>query len=385
MEAIVLNTELEAVGIIDSYKSFIWTDRYNERGEFEICLLGEMGIPKFIQKEYYLITPDSDRTMIIEAIQINTDVDEGPTFLIRGRSLESILERRIVWTKTSFEATYTTNKTTGEITVTKPNLQNGIKRLLDEAIINPAISSRKIDNFVFEESTDEKVTELTFEGQYLGEDLYTIIKKLCQENNIGFKIILNEDYQFVFSLYAGVDRSYDQETNPYVIFSPRFDNVLNTNYLDSVESFKNVTLVGGESEKDENGEEISRDTYVVELAGYQTGMTRREVFTDANGVNRNVGNEDELTEEQYQAHLRQAGIDTLIDNTTITAFEAEIDPSMMYVYGEDYFIGDVVQIENEYGHEGTAYIAEYIMSCDEGGISAYPTFITIQKGVYDTE
>lgn len=382
MEAIVLNTELEAVGIIDSYKSFIWTDRYNEHGDFEVCLLDKDGIPDFIQKEYYLINPDSDHVMVIEAIQINTDVEAGPSFLVRGRSLESILDRRIVWTKTTFEAETTTSP--------KPNLQNGVKKLIDDAIINPALSTRKIDNFIFEESTDVKVTELTFEAQYFGEDLYTIISKLCKENDIGFKITLNENYQFVFKLYAGVDRSYGtedkpQETNPYVIFSPRFDNVLNTSYLDSNESFKNVTLVGGESEKDDNGEEISRDTYVVALAGYQVGMTRRETFTDANGVNRNVGSEDALTEEQYQAHLRQAGIDTLIDNTIVTAFDGEVDPSMMYVYSEDYFIGDIVQIENEYGQEGQAYISEYIMSCDEGGISAYPTFITIQKGVYDTE
>lgn len=382
MEAIVLNTELEAVGIIDVYESFIWTDRYNERGDFEISLPIKNGIPDFIQKDYYLINPESDHVMIIDTIQISTDVETGPSFLVRGRSLESILDRRIVWTKTTFEAATTTDP--------KPNLQNGIKKLIDDAIINPALSTRKIDNFIFEESTDEKVTKLTFEAQYFGEDLYTIITKLCKENDIGFKITLNENYQFVFKLYAGVDRSYGtedepQEENPYVVFSPRFDNVLNTSYLDSNESFKNVTLVGGESEKDDNGEEISRDTYVVALAGYQVGMTRRETFTDANGVNRNVGSEDALTEDQYQAHLRQAGIDTLIDNTIVTAFDGEVDPSMMYVYGEDYFIGDIVQIENEYGQEGQAYISEYIMSCDEGGTSAYPTFTTIQKGVYETE
>lgn len=382
MEAIVLNTELEAVGIIDMYKSFIWTDRYNEYGDFEICLSDKDGIPDFIQKDYYLINPESDHAMIIDAIQISTDVEAGPSFLVRGRSLEWILDRRIVWTKTTFKAATTTDP--------KPNLQNGIKKLIDDAIISPALSTRKIDNFIFEESTDVKVTELTFEAQYFGEDLYTIISKLCKENDIGFKITLNENYQFVFKLYAGVDRSYGtedkpQEENPYVVFSPRFDNVLNTSYLDSNESFKNVTLVGGESEKDDNGDEISRDTYVVALAGYQVGMTRRETFTDANSVNRNVGSEDALTEEQYQAHLRQAGIDTLIDNTIVTAFDGEVDPTMMYVYGEDYFIGDIVQIENEYGQEGQAYISEYIISCDEGGTSAYPTFTTIQKGVYETE
>ena len=380
MEAIVLNADLEAVGIVDVYKSFIWTDRYNECGDFEISSTFKHGIPDYIQKEYYLVNPDSEHVMIVESISINTDTEEGPTFLFKGESLESLLKRRIVWTKTVFEAK----------DGVKPNLQNGIKKLITDSVINPAMAVRKIDNFIFEESNDPKITELTFEAQYLGEELYDIISKLCKENDIGFKITLNDNQQFVFKLYAGVDRSYGtdekpQTMNPYVIFSPRFDNILNTNYLDSNESFKNVTLVGGETERNANGEDISRDTYVVALDGFYAGLTRREIFTDANNVNRNIGSDDALSEDQYQAHLRRAGIDTLIEHTVVTAFEGEVAPTSMYEYKKDYFIGDIVQIEDEYGHEGRAYISEYIMSCDEQGVSAYPTYVTIQKGVYETE
>lgn len=380
MEAIVLNTDLEVVGIVDIYKSFIWTDRYNDNGDFEISLTLNNGIPEFVQKDYYLVNPDSEHAMIVESISIDTDMEEGPTFLVKGESLESLLKRRIVWTKTTFEAK----------DGIEPNLQNGIKQLIDDAIINPAMAIRKIDNFIFEESNDPNITKLTFEAQYFGEELYEIISKLCKENDIGFKITINDNRQFVFKLYAGVDHSYGtedtpQNTNPYVIFSPRFDNIINTNYLDSNESFKNVTLVAGESDTSESGKELSRDTYVVALSDFYAGVFRREIFTDANGVNRNKGSDDALSEEQYQAHLRQAGIDTLIEHTILTAFEGEVEPTTMYEYGKDYLIGDIVQLEDEYGHEGRAYISEYVMSCDQQGISAYPTFVTIQKGVYETE
>ena len=37
MEILVLNTNFESVYIIDSCISMIWTDRYNEYGDFEIC------------------------------------------------------------------------------------------------------------------------------------------------------------------------------------------------------------------------------------------------------------------------------------------------------------------------------------------------------------
>jgi len=38
IEISVLNSSLERIAIIDYYSSFIWTDRYNDAGEFELCL-----------------------------------------------------------------------------------------------------------------------------------------------------------------------------------------------------------------------------------------------------------------------------------------------------------------------------------------------------------
>lgn len=36
MDVTVLNTNLDAVSIVDVYESFIWTDRYYEYGDFEL-------------------------------------------------------------------------------------------------------------------------------------------------------------------------------------------------------------------------------------------------------------------------------------------------------------------------------------------------------------
>ena len=90
-----------------------------------------------------------------------------------------------------------------------------------------------------------------------------------------------------------------------------------------------------------------------------------------------------MTAERYRAHLKQKGIDALIENTPVAAFEAEVDPNVMYVYKKDYFVGDIVQIVDKYGIEGRAYISEYVCSCDESGTAAYPTFMIIQKGAYE--
>ena len=46
----------------------------------------------------------------------------------------------------------------------------------------------------------------------------------------------------------------------------------------------------------------------------------------------------------------------------------------MFTYGVDFFMGDIVQIANEYGHETKSRIVELITSESEEGVSTYPTF-----------
>ena len=193
MEAILLNTKFESVMIFDTYKSFIWTDRYDEAGDFELCLPMDIELFDYIKKGYYLWNPDSEHVMVIETITIESDDEEGSNLIVSGRSIESILDRRIVWKQNSenklIKTVFTMDVDTGE----EYNLQDAVEILLNENVINPSIEVRKIPNFIFERSYDEKVTKLTVEAQYLGESLYDIISKLCIENEIGFKITLNED------------------------------------------------------------------------------------------------------------------------------------------------------------------------------------------------
>ncbi len=354
MELLVLNTDFESIAVLDTYESLIWTDRYNSYGDFEMFFAMDESFLRFLKEDNYLWLKDSEHTMIIEDIKINADTEEGNHLVVTGRSLESILERRIIWGQGVYEG----------------NLQDAIQTMLNECIISPEIADRRIPNFRFVASTDQKVTSLTIDNQYTGDDLYTVIKGLCEENNIGFKIILADDNFFEFSLYAGVDRSYDQTENPYVVFSPNFENIINSNYFSSKASYRNVTLVAGE------GEGASRKTTVV---GSGTGLGRREIFTDARDISSDVGDGVVLSDTEYYAQLRTKGLKTLADNTVTTAFEGEVEVTRLFKYGLDFYIGDIVQIANEYGNEGSAYISELIISRSQEGLSVYPTFKTISN------
>jgi len=351
MELLVLNTDFQSIAVIDTYESLIWTDRYNEYGDFEIYFAMDTGLLEYLKEDNYLWLKDSEHCMIIEDIKIDADTEDGNHLIVTGRSLESILERRIIWGQRIFNG----------------DLQSAIQTMLNENIISPSITDRKISNFIFTASTDSKITGLTIDNQYTGDDLYTVIKGLCQENNIGFKIVLTDDNKFEFSLYAGADRSYDQTENPYVVFSPNFENIINSNYYSSKANLKNVTLVAGE------GEGASRKTTTV---GSASGLSRRELFTDARDISSDT-DEGTLTDAEYTAQLVTKGQKDLADHTIVTAFEGEVEVTRLFKYGEDFFIGDIVQIANEYGNEGSAYISELIISRSKDEISIYPTFKTI--------
>lgn len=355
MDFLVLDENLQTSSVLDSYESIIWTDRYNQCGDFEIYTSMNYTMLNQIRQDYYLWSRDSEHTMVIEDIEIKTDVDDGNTLVIVGRSLESILDRRIVWKQT----------------ILSGNFQNGIKKLLDENVISPSDTNRKIDNFIFVESTDEAITSLTIDAQYTGENLYEVICDACASKDIGFKVTLTEDLKFAFQLYAGANRSYDQIVNPHVVFSPAFENIINSNYLESKKTLKTVTLVAGE------GEGSDRKTVSVEISsGGGSGLSRRELYTDARDISTTT-EDGTISDTEYNAQLTQRGNEKLAENTITKSFEGEMETTKMFKYGEDFFMGDIVQIVNEFGIESKARVTEMVISQDESGTDSYPTFETV--------
>lgn len=370
MEFLVLNTKFEAVSILDVFESFIWTDRYSKCGDFELYTSSDRQIIATLKEDFYIWTEDSEHVMIIENRKIITNVEEGNKLLVSGRSLESLLDRRIVWNQILLDGYF----------------QTQIKRLLTENVINPSDSNRKISNFIFEETDDPYILSLRVQVQYTGDNLYEAICKLCESVSIGFKITLNDDNQFVFKLYSGTDRSYDQETNPYVVFSPSFENIINSNYYESKVGYKNVGLVAGEvvntipyvKTANAAGEGLTRRTVVVgELTSKE--LSRRELYVDARDISSTTSNDGSISTSAYDDLLRQRGNERLKENKIIQTFDGQVESTQMYRYGEHYFMGDITQLENEYGMESKVRVTEFIRSVDKDGIDSYPTFEVIEE------
>lgn len=355
MEVLVLDTSFTALSIFDTFESFIWTERYFNVGDFEIYIPVSIEALTILREDNYLWLKNSEKVMIIEDLEIDSSPDDGPRLKVTGRSLESILDRRIIWGQT----------------ILSGNLQNGIKKLLTDNAITPTIPERKINNLIFEDSTDPLITDLTVDAQYNGEELLESVQKLCEANSIGFKITLRDDNVFVFKLYAGVDRSYNQMVNPYVVFSPKFDNLINSNYVESKKTLKTVAFVAGEGEGSNQ-----KTTTVTDSSGGGSDLSRREMYTDAGGVSSTVDG-GTLTDEEYMAQLSQKGAEELAKNGCVQSFEGEVDSTYFYKYGEDFSMGDIVQLANEYGLESRSRVVEVVRSQSLSNVGIFPTFAAI--------
>jgi len=348
----IYNTSFNLIAIVEQYEALIWTDRYDECGDFELTIPFEEKWVSILQKDYYCHIDYSDKWCIIEKIEETKDEDSPPRMIVSGRSFESILERRIVPGKVEFGT-----ETTSGYNV---NVQTSIQSLINSHIINPSDANRKINNFIFQSSTDTNVTSKTFHESYNGNSILDIVEGVCKDKHIGFKVILNSSNQFVFSLFCGVDRTMNQSTNSYVIFSTYFDNLKSSNYFSSKEEYRNFIYVS----KDE-----SQFVTTYNTSSTPTGLTRREVQIDASELNDNK--KDNMTNAQIQEKAKKK----LNEEFKIkTGIEGEIVTEKMYKYRTHYNVGDRVQFKDMYGNSEAVYISEVVISFDENGLTILPTF-----------
>ena len=361
MDLIIKNRNVQPIAVVDVYNSAIWAERYADVGEFQLIMPINSSYLDYLQIDNYVTLQDSDRAMIIESMELESDVTTGKKVVAySGSSLESILKRRIVWNQTTLTGT----------------VEYVVGELIDKNIIHTA-SERVIPNFIYNSVTDPVLLSYiqaigTIKCQFTGDTIFDAIKSICDPLNIGFKITFDDNGNFVFSLYYGVNRTAEQTLRDAVIFSPEYDTLISSRYVANFKDYKNVTLVLGE----ESGANRKR-RIVYSGSSEPTGLDRRELYTDARDLQSETDNNTTMSDADYYKLLEQRGISKLNENSVTTAFDGEVETSIGPVYNQDYYLGDFVSAINEYGLGTTAQITEYVRSFDENGYSAYPTFVMI--------
>ena len=345
MDIYVLSPDFKKLDIIDYCASVIWTRRYCKAGDFELYLPITATAITILKPGNYLVRSDMlENLMVIQGVKITTDEEAGDYLTVTGKGAESIIAKRIVWKQTNLNGTITA----------------GAQKLLNENVINPTDTARKISSVVMGDCC--KCTT-TVKKQITGDNLLDAIIELLSTYNLGFKFVFTGS-SLKFCIYNGVDRSPCQSDRPRVVFNAEFDNLLASEYSADVSEYKNIALVAGE------GEGVARKTYTV---GSASGLDRIETYVDARGISSET-DDGTLTTAEYNALLSAKGVEALAETVTKQSFEGTIEPTVNYTFGVDYDLGDIVQITNEYGITAPARITEVIESWSDTGYNCIPTF-----------
>lgn len=348
MEPYLLNRNFETVQIVDDYESLIWTERWNDHGDVEMDMSLANASPADFPKGFYLRLPESDDLMIIESADLENENDT--TFKIKGRALTSVLERRVLL---------------GQLNVNTSVVSAGLQ-VLNLNFITASITARRISNIVYVPPGSTVDTAQTVEMQLENIDSYDAITRLVDPFDIGFRMTIQEDPSvWRFQFYGGEDYSYEQTTNPYVVFSREFDNLQSVSYFSALEGYANVVWVIGEGQGN-----TKKYRTVTRPGANVTGLDRFEVAHSAANVSSNNGS---ISAAAYNRLLDQEGSRALTKHIMKSVFEGEADIHMTSGYGVDYRLGDIVQIEDIVS--GRARISEYIRAQDGSGKREFPAFI----------
>lgn len=359
MEIVLLDYWMKPTIIIDQIESAIWTKRFNKCGDFEVKLPLSILLDTEIKHHQNIYFPQSGDYMLIESLQLDTDSEKGDTITIKGRTYDSILDRRIIQNRT----------------ILNVGMIYAVYSLLSENVLNPTNTNRKMNEVGWlwpQNMPNDKAGWVN--AQYTGDNLLDVIQKLCQERNVGYWMPYvpkgPADNKYQFQLYWGHERHFTQKKNPYVIFSPDYDNLRKTKFLTSTTKEKNAALVAGA------GEEPNRKRLWHEN-GVMSGWLRKELYVDAKDVREKDENNKDIPGDKYWELLRQKGREKLVDCIVTSVYDGEMSQTSQFKFGRDFDLGDVVQIQNGLGMMNVGRCTEYIRSfTSSDGWKEYPTFET---------
>lgn len=418
----ILNNNFETVGIVDTYKSLIWANRYNDLGDCELYVPATNENMNLLKRGYYIRRSDDDMVCRIKKVELDTSPEDGNYLIVTGYDVKQWLDQRVIW---------------DTVIISETTLETFLRGLVTSAFVIPTNANRKITdengNIKFKLDSATGFSE-TYSGNISYANVGETIRAYCKEQGWGYRVVLKSDGIFYFQLYKGIDRSNT------VIFADEYENLSTTKCVLDDTNIENVALIAGAGSGSERlcvniGDAKGADRYELFVDSKDTAKTikyeeliatypggsvltipggeyvyvlgyieilivdsehkawlldeypggqvvvhdlseyyRLENVAIANVPNATPSNSDDvkLRDVVYASSLYTDGLTALSEFGAKTVFEGTAIPEMQYKYREDYNLGDLVRIRTDYGISAEARITEVIEVSDENGYSIEP-------------
>ena len=428
----VLDESMILQHICEDYKSIIWTERFHGFGDFKLTVPGTLENLQIYQLDYYLYTKGTNKLMIIEQIELNTEYSKQSMLTVSGRSLESILDRRVMHPYPIWEGTILCKeeRTRGKVKDVIKHYSNLLFKQRDSLDTSHErhvkgfgwysvdelpggirrgrpVSSMDIGDIRV--STEGVVRDMSIRNPNWGRYMdytkdpysmegswYKLVQELTDLTMSGWAIEYDgeDPYYWYGYTYNGVNRTFNQGERPPVVFSPTYDNLSKATYFKSKVGTRTKIFSGavkfeiptqlaldGEylgASASNNAMQNNSITVGTPGLGLREGYFKSPSVEHTNGMMQDTtGAKGVLPNDPKSIHrqIHEQCNTELWRHMPLEMFSGEAAQQSMYTYNEDFFLGDFVQIQNEFGQQDIARITEYIRSSsDSEGDIFYPTF-----------
>jgi hypothetical protein len=417
--------------ICEDYKSIIWTERFHGFGDFKLTVPGTLENLQIYQLDYYLYTKGTNKLMIIEQVELNTEYSKQSLLTVSGRSLESILDRRVMHPYPIWDGTRLCmhERTKGKVKDVIKHYTNLLFKQRDSLDTSherhvtgfgwysvdelPSgirkgrpVSSMDIGNI--RANANGTVRNMTRNADYshaayddtdpyiMEGSWYKLVQNLTDLTMSGWAIEYDgeDPYYWYGYTYNGVNRTFNQGERPPVVFSPKYDNLSKATYFKSKVSTRTKIFSGAvkftvplelqlsKEYLDDNRDSAMQNNSVTvgtRGLGLREGYFQSPSIEHTNGYMISKGSGQwgvaSIDPESIYRQIHEQCNTELWRHMPIEMFSGEAAQQSMYTYNEDFFLGDFVQIQNEFGQQDIARVTEYIRtSSDSEGDVFYPTF-----------
>jgi hypothetical protein len=373
MDIFILDTLLRPIDIVDQYVSFIWTERWDRMGDFELVTFATPNNRRRFVADTKLSITQSKRVMIVETTEETDDVETGSVLKVKGRCLNSLLEKRVAASVSTF---------TSLILSTWDTSGFSPKELLPlyffQICYDGDLSSGDIIPFIQLSGTLYPVENIPdpypdgIEYSLKPKDLYAAMREMCDAYDIGFRFYRDPNAsKLYFEATMGCDRTTAQTDFPPVTFSQDMANLIDTTaFTDYSKYYNAVQVIYFYKDEFENDITMSEFVKAPELDFSEGGFDQKTKLLSVTQL------PEDMLLVDAPAYLIKLGQEELGKSRPVNLYDGEVSKNSTYVYETHYNLGDIVEVRGNDGGIAFMRVVEQIFKSDSSGDAAYPSLIT---------
>ena len=347
IELRILNESFQQIAIIRDFTSLQWTQKYYEPGQFALqCGLNYVHL---LPHARYVYRVGTDVLGVIDSTQVQD------MHMMRGRFASAQLMERAVNRRVTYTGTVESvcRDVVREFCIEPEDAERVVPHLVlgeymgideegrsfgsaqddnegapdDEGGAGEHSSPLRDDDGTasapddIEPTTVEPTTVGIVTIQPYGKTVYDAIREVLTANEMSFRLrYVFETNALVFEVYQGLDRTQNQTDNDWCVFSSELYNVSKETFTRSQDTRNFAYVVNGNEDNNE-------DEWIIEIE-VPDGRPRAEVW-----VQDNTKLTEDMTEEEFEAAIRQTGLNKLAEFNIADTGECEIAVHNAMSYG----------------------------------------------------